>query len=335
MKKIKINILALFFVFASGLLITSCNSDDATDDSVIEVNDGAATIVPVSPFLITTGVNNVNEGGLDTTIKYAITLAKAQPVDTYVKVVLNAGGTATEDVDFEYDHEVIVPAWSTSAIGTVTIIGDAIDESNETFSITFNDESDAQINVQSTTLSFNITDYGDLTIGFDWGLPIPGYPFTLCDIGYDNDIYLYDENGDDVSGFQAATGACPEEMVLSLSDIEDGEYTLMQNVYDDGGLAGVVSPAFAIPVTVTYSRSNSTFSGSFVQDATDAIDSDFGSVVDYDQEFMYIATLTVENGIFTFSKNGSVIASGRMASSSKFKKVTNKVTNKGKKAKLF
>ena len=135
MKKIKINILALFFVFASGLLITSCNSDDATDDSVIEVNDGAATIVPVSPYLITSGVNNVNEGGLDTTIEYAITLAKAQPVDTYVDIVLNAGGTATEDEDFTFDHEVVIPAWSTSAIGTVTIIGDALDETDETFFI--------------------------------------------------------------------------------------------------------------------------------------------------------------------------------------------------------
>lgn len=320
MKKIKINILALFFVFASGLLITSCNSDDATDDSVIEVNDGAATIVPVSPYLITSGVNNVNEGGLDTTIEYAITLAKAQPVDTYVDIVLNAGGTATEDEDFTFDHEVVIPAWSTSAIGTVTIIGDALDETDETFSITFNDESDAQVNVQSTTLSFNITDFGDLTIGFDWNQPIPGYPFTLCDIGYDVDIFVYDSNGDDVSGFQAATDACPEEMTLSLADLADGEYTIMQNLWDDAGLAAAgITPAFAIPVTVNYSRANSTFAGSFVQDATDAIDSDFGNVVGYDTQFMYVATLTIENGIFTFSKNGSTIASGRMAAS-KFKK---------------
>jgi hypothetical protein len=316
MKKNKINIVALFFLFASSLLTTSCNEDDATGDSVIEVNNGNATVSAVSPFIATTGTNNVNEGGLDTTIEYAITLAKAQPVDTYVDVVLNAGGTATEDEDFSFDHEVVIPAWSTSAIGTVTIIGDAIDESDETFSITFNDESDAQINVQSTTLSFNITDFGDLNLVFDWNQPIPGYPFTLCDIGYDVDIFVFDADGAEVSGYQAATGACPEEMTLSLADLADGEYTIMQNVYDDAGLAGAgVIPAFAIPVTVNYSRDNSNFTGSFVQDAADAIDSDFGNVAGYDTQFMYIATLTVENGIFTFSKNGSTVASGRMASS--------------------
>ena len=53
--------------------------------------------------------------------------------------------------------------------------------------------------------------------------------------------------------------------------------------------------------------------GTFVQDAGDAVDSDFGSTTDYDQEFIYVATLTVENGIFTFSKNGQFVASGRAA----------------------
>ena len=83
------------------------------------------------------------------------------------------------------------------------------------------------------------------------------------------------------------------------------------NVYDDATLASVGIPTFNIPMTINYSRYNSPFAGTFVQDAADAVDSDFGNTPNYDQEFIYVATLTVENGIFTFSKNGQFVASSR------------------------
>lgn len=86
MKKNKINILALFLVFASGLLTTSCNEDDATGDSVIEVNDGSASVSAVSPYLNVNSVSTFNEGGYDKTIEFAVNLVTAQPVDTYVTV---------------------------------------------------------------------------------------------------------------------------------------------------------------------------------------------------------------------------------------------------------
>ena len=319
MKKNKINILALSLFFMGSFLFTSCNDDDYTDDSVIALNR-TAHVAAVDPFLNVDGTSSFNEGGIDREIKFAVVMAEPQPVGIYVTVESVSGGTAEEGVDYDFDHQVFIPAWSSRGEGTVTIYGDSEIETTESFSISVGVENDANIDLVGKILSFNITDFGDLTIGFDWNQPIPGYPFTLCDIGYDVDIFVYDSNGDDVSGFQAATGACPEEMTLSLADLADGEYTIMQNLYDDAGLAAAgITPAFAIPVTVNYSRANSTFAGSFVQDATDAIDSDFGNVVGYDTQFMYVATLTIENGIFTFSKNGSTIASGRMAAS-KFKK---------------
>lgn len=311
MKKNKINIFALIALFAGSIFVTSCNNDDATDDSVIEVNDGSASVSAVSPYLNVNSTSTFNEGGIDKTIEFAVNLVKAQPVDTYVTVSF-VEGTATEDVDFEYDHQVHIPAWSTSGIGTVHIIGDSEDEATEYFTLKVGSEFDANISVASTNLVFEITDFGDLALEFDWNQTIPGYPFTLCDIGYDVDMYIIDSNGDDITGYGAATSACPESYTISLGDVEDGEYTIYMNVYDDATLSSAgISPAFDIPLTINYSRNNSSFSGSLVQDASDAIDSDFGNTPNYDQEFIYVATLTIENGIFTFSKNGQFVAAGK------------------------
>ena len=322
MKKIKLNYLFLSLLVAS-LSVTSCSTDDATGDSVIEVNDGAAVVVPVSQHVTMNSINYVNEGGFDKTLTYAVTLQEVQPVDVHVRVSF-VSGTATEDEDFEYDHEVVIPAWSLSGEGTITILGDSEVESMETFTLKIGSMYDANIDLADTTVSFEITDYGDLDVTFAWDRTIPGYPFTLCDIGYDVDVLLLDSNGDQAESqvWTAATGDCPETMTLSISEVAadglvDGEYTIVFNVYDDATLSTAgITPAFDIPMTVTYSRANSPFAGSFVQDAADVIDSDFGNTPNYDTINIYVATLTVENGIYTFSKNGNYQASGRTASRS-------------------
>ena len=322
MKKYKLNYL-LLSLLATGALFTSCNSDDLTGDSVIEVNDGAATVAPVSQYVTMNTVNAVNEGGIDKIITYAVTLQEVQPIDIYVNVSF-VEGTATEDVDFEYDHSVLIPAWSLSSEGKITILGDSEIESMETFTLKIGSVYDANISLVDTTVSFEITDFGDLNLTFDWDRNVTGYPFTLCDIGYDVDVLLLDSNGDQAESqvYTAATGDCPETMTLNLANVAadgltDGVYTIIMNVYDDAGLAGAaITPAFDIPLTVSYSRDNSGFAGSFVQDASDVVDSDFGNTAGYDTINIYIATLTVENGIYTFSKNGTYQASGRMASKS-------------------
>jgi len=315
MKKNKFNILLLTFLMA-GLTFTSCeNEDDATGDSVVIVNSGAAAIEAVTPGLVFSAANNVNEGGVDRTLEYAVTLQDVQPVDIYVTVTL-ASGDAVEGEDFDFDYQVRIPAFTKRGVGTVTIYGDAEAESTESFTLKIGDFNDPNVSFPGANLTFNITDFGDLNLVLDWNttFEFSGISLTLCDIGYDVDYYLLDAEGNDVSGFQAATGACPEEMIISMANVEDGEYELFMNLYDDAGLASVaISPAFEIKTTVNYTRDNSSFSGSFMQDSADAIDSDFGNVPNYDSEFMYVATLKIENGLYTFSKNGSTIATGKYA----------------------
>ena len=315
MKKNKI-IYSFVVILIASISFTSCNSDDKTDDSVIVVNSGMADVSAVSQYFTINGVNSVNEGGAESVIEYSVNLQSPQPVDTYVNVSL-VSGTATEEEDFEFDHQVLIPAYKTSGIGTVTILGDNEVEETESFVLKVGSEFDANIKVTATELSFEITDFGDLNLELAWDRDIPGFPFTLCEIGYDVDFLLNDSEGNDVTAFEAATGACPETMTLSLADLSDGEYTLIQYIYDDGTLSTAgITPAFDIPVTITYNRDNSDFTGTFVQDSADAVDSNFGSDPGWTTP-IYVATIVIENGLFTISKNGQVVGTGRMSSKNK------------------
>ncbi len=334
MKKNKFNILLLTFLMA-GFTFTSCeNEDDATGDSVVIVNSGAAAIEAVTPGLVFSATNNVNEGGIDRTLEYAVTLQDVQPVDIYVTVTL-ASGDAVEGDDFDFDHQVIIPAFTKRGVGTVTIYGDNETESTETFTLKIGDFNDPNVSFPGANLAFNITDFGDLNLVLDWNTTFvfSGVELTLCDIGYDVDYFLLDAEGNDVSGFQSATGACPEEMTISMADVEDGEYELIMSIYDDAGLASVaITPAFEIKTTVNYTRDNSSFSGSFMQDSADAFDSNFGSDPGNASPH-YVATLKVENGLYTFSKNGSTIATGKLANLKN--KIAAKNANRGKKPSYF
>lgn len=310
----KKNIVSKFLL--TSLLATtliSCNDDDYTNDSVI-VPNRAAHVESADPFLNVDGVSTFNEGGHDREVKFAVVMAEPQPVDIYVTVQAVAGGTAEEGVDYDYEHQVLVPAWAQSAEGTVVIYGDAEEEGTETFSLSVGVENDANIDLVGKVIAFEITDYGDLNLTFEFCAPIPNIPATICDLGaYDVDFVVVDVLGNDVSGYQAATGAAPESMVLTLDEtMPDGEYTIYQFVYDDASLSTLGFPTFNVPVNVTYSRDNSTFSGSFVQDTADQVNSDFGSDPGWATP-IYVATITVENGLFTISKNSSVIGTGRMS----------------------
>lgn len=328
MKNKKFNIVALTLL-AGSMLFTSCNNDDATNDSTRVVNNGAATVSGVTPGIQVNSPSEVNEGGYDREITYKVTLATPQPIDTYVTVELLPGGTATKGVDYKFDPVVYIPAFASSGTAKVNILKDAIVEPMETFTLKLGSEFDANIKLPDSKLIFNITDKGNYSFTFDWGLTIPGFGLTLCDIDYDVDIFLVNAAGANVIGGDGATIDCPEVITVP-ANLKDGVYTFEANFYDDGGLATAgITPAFNIPITVNYSRANSTFSGTFVQDAADAIDSDFGNVAGYNAQMKYLATLTVANGVFTISKNGTTVAAGRYANISAISNIgnLNKVRN--------
>ena len=334
MKKNKFNVLLLTLLMA-GFTFTSCeNEDDATGDSVSVIGNGVAAVEAVTPGISFSAPNNVNEGGADTKISYAITLEEVQPVDVWITVSL-ASGDATEGEDFDFDHTVIVPAFTKKAVGTVTIYGDDMEEATETFTLKIGDVFDPNVSFAGANLVFNITDFGDLNLTLDWNttFQFSGLDLTLCDIGYDVDYYLVDAEGNEYSDNQAATGNCPEAMVISLSDVPEGTYEILMNIYDDAGLSTVgIEPVFEIRTNVTYSRDNSDFAGTFMQDAADGIDSMYGSDPG-NTDPKYVATVKIENGMFTISKNGSTIGTGKLANLRN--KIAAKNANRTKKPSYF
>lgn len=299
------------------ILSLSCTNDDNTNDSVTVLDRSAASVKPANPYLNVNGTSTYNEGSTDLNVYFEVSLPKGLPTPTYVSVKLQPGSTAEEDSDFTFDHQVLVPAWATSAKGKITILHDDVTESMESFSLKIGGiQPDVNINIPEAILNINITDFGLLKLSFEFNKVIPGYaPTTLCDINYDNDYYVIDQAGNDVSAAQAATSACIEKMDLDISKLKDGEtYRIIQQVYDDSGLAGAgITPYFKIPVTVSYSRVNSTAAGTFVQDDINVVDSNFGNTTGYDTQKIYIASLKVENGKVIISRNGSNVGTARFS----------------------
>jgi hypothetical protein len=310
----------IFSVLLFSVIFFSCDKEnEGLNDSVKVVNSGSAKVVPVSPFLVTNAVNTFNEGGTDKELDFTVVLDVPQPTETFVTVKAISGGTATEDDDFTYDKVVQIAPFAKSGKGKITIVGDAITEGNETFTLKIGDKNDANI-VVDQILSFKITDFGNLDLTFAWDMEIPGFaPVTLCQLGYDVDMYIYNAANIDVTAFSGATSDCPETITLNIANLQDGIYQIRANFYADGGLAGAgIAPAFNIPIKMTYARTNSPFSGTIVQDNVNVINSDFGNTPGYDTQFKYVATLKVENGLFTFSKNGTNIATGRVSNAFSF-----------------
>lgn len=328
MKNINLKLITLFLL---SYTIFSCDKEvDGLNDSVKVVNSGTAKVVPSNVFLSTNSVSTFNEGGVKTDIKFDITIDVPQPTETFVTISLLSGGTAVENEDFTFDHQVKIAPFAKSGKGVITILDDAVNESTEFFTLKVGDKNDANISVNQL-FPFKITDFGKLNLTFSWDMVVPGFaPTTLCQLGYDVDIYIYNAANQEVTSFSGATSACPELITLNLSDVKlkDGIYQIRAQFYDDGGLAGAgVTPAFNIPLKMNYSRINSPFSGSIVQDNVNVINSDFGNTAGYNTQFKYLVTMKIENGLFTFSKNGVNIATGRVFNSlpSNISKLKNKI----------
>jgi hypothetical protein len=101
----------------STLAFVSCDDkDDATGSSTLEVTEGVVGSIALSaPLAATNTVNESDEGSYS----YTVTLDKAQSVDVHVTVKQIAG--SADDHDFEFDSDLVIPAYATSATGTISI----------------------------------------------------------------------------------------------------------------------------------------------------------------------------------------------------------------------
>lgn len=143
----------------SSLMIISCDNDDATGYSNLEVAQG---VVGTISFDGTLAATQTVQEAIENEYSYTITLNKPQVVDIHVSIK-KTEGTATEDEDFEFDHEVIIPAYSTSASGTLKILNDDVEEGDETFTLSISGINTSNATIATKTVSFTIKDcFSDL-----------------------------------------------------------------------------------------------------------------------------------------------------------------------------
>lgn len=125
------------------LTVTLSNATNAK----IPVATGAGTITEDDPApTLSVADVIVTEGSSGTALAtFTVTQTGASAVDTSVDWTTVAG-SATSGSDFKAKSSTaVIPAGQTSALLQVTIVGDAVDEPNETFSVTLSDPVHASI----------------------------------------------------------------------------------------------------------------------------------------------------------------------------------------------
>lgn len=153
MKKI-LNIKFLSVILLSAFLASCDNKDDATGYSNLEVTtDVVGTVSMVSPLVSTQTVREADAN----TFSYKITLNKSQSVDIHI-AVSQTSGTATNEDDFKFDKEIIIPAYTTVGTGTISILNDNLQEGDETFTLKIGDVNTSNAVLASSVLNFTIKD---------------------------------------------------------------------------------------------------------------------------------------------------------------------------------
>lgn len=318
------NNIKLFSIVLVTTLFASCDNKDTTGQSTLEVTPNVvATVSAVTSTLSFSATNTVAEAN-ENEFVYKITLSAAQTKDVHFQVS-QIDGTATEDADFTFDHEIVIPAYSTMGTAKIKILKDRVKEITETLTLQIGDITTANATLVPKTVSFSITNYvstfldlsfafnRSFNIGFNnpWVATLPGSGtvFSLCQIGYDFDFLVLDSSFNDIGNYQAATGACVEKMSLNGATLANGTYYVVSTLYNDRGLSSTAHDEFAIPISVTYGKAGVIDDAVFEQDSAFWASSlDVGSATAPNN---YVLEFTLLNGVFTLKNGTSTIATGR------------------------
>lgn len=226
MKKIKI--LKYGLPVLASLLLVSCNEDDATGYSNLIVNEGVTLSVDI-PFASPQNLIETNAS-----YNYTVSISEPQPVNVVAKVAL-VGGTASEGDDFDFDHEVIIPAYSTSGTGSITIYQDDLIESTETFTLEVGSGYTANASITPVQFSFNIANYTEdgLNIDLTWDAgnltDINGNSISAVEAA-DLRLLLTDASMDTSNPYDESDGATFENLTLDAS-APDGDYYVIADFY--------------------------------------------------------------------------------------------------------
>lgn len=316
----KRNVYNLLGAFALIVGFSSCEEDDTSYAAVDK------------PIVTTSATTFTVDEGTDLVIDLTSTKTYKSSMDFKLEVLGTSSAMDHDDfavnltpTEFESDgwgpegYKIKFPANSLTHTFSLSAILDDVNEGTETIylKLTTAGNHNGVISSTSEMLTVNIQNKPQtfLKLTFDWNqnFDLGGTMTSLCDYEYDNDFYVFNDAFSSIVA-QAATADCPEVLEVDLGDFADGNYHIFQNVWDDGGLSGEGLPTFNVPVNVHYSRGGTTFAGTYVQDAANAVNSDFGSDPT-GANLMYVVSVTVSGDTFTLFDltTSTTIGSGRMA----------------------
>lgn len=238
------NILGLLVCVA---ILASCNKDEGDVSTITEPQKYTFASLPEAIVV-------PEEAG---TYEFTFTFDDKQIYDAHVILSANEESSATEDADYHLStHAVDVSTLGGSGSFSVTVDEDFLPEGDETIVMDFS--GDAPFNLPEAQKGLILTIQNKIyppAIRLDWSTDFTfnGNPgFNACSFA-DVDMLILDEMGNEVSGFAAATGDCPE-MVFADAVTADGTYDIVANLFDNETISGLVGggiDSFAYNMHVT------------------------------------------------------------------------------------
>lgn len=246
-KNIKIKSILWLTISISFFIIIACKKDKFQNYSQLNFNNNL-----IAPFSI---LRKECEGTLAIPFKL---VGGTQFVDMNFEVSI-IGGTATEGIDYELiTQEFTLEAFKDSAAITVAIYEDDIVEVDETIIIRVKEIGPGK-NFASgfVDITVNLVSSGTSTLEFefDWAnnILLDDETYNTCN-EFDIDIYLYDEEDNDLGIYDGATENCPEAFSLDLSTLGATTFYLSANLYLNFLRSTYPSDNTPIPITTNISR---------------------------------------------------------------------------------
>ncbi len=206
-----------------GLLI-SCSIEEGPESIVQTFEKFPVVTENITPITVT-------EAG---TYTIPIPFDERQIVDVHVTISTGESSTAVEGEDFTLSvHAVDLLALSGGGSVDVTILPDLDPEGNETIYLTFEGDHPIGSPAPQEVLAITIRDSVFVTpqLILDWSGEIAPFPGAFWEDFVDIDMLILDGDGNEVTGWVAATGAVPE--IATSDDIPDGTYTVVANLWDN------------------------------------------------------------------------------------------------------
>jgi hypothetical protein len=218
---IKKNIWLLALLFG---ILASCSIEEGPESIVQTFEKFPVVAEDITPITVT-------EAG---TYTIQIPFDERQIVDVHLSVSTGELSSAEEDEDFTLSaHDLELLALSGGGTVDITILPDLDAEGDETIYLTIEGDHPIGSPAPQEVLVISIRDsvYQSPQLVLDWSGPIEPFPGEVWEDYIDIDLFVLDEDGNEVSGYAGATGAVPE--VISTEDLPDGTYTLEANLWDN------------------------------------------------------------------------------------------------------